>query len=137
MKFFRRGRHIILTDKVFTELYKALFSRKDPYDIELGLKSRILIASSATACNDYKNSKFRLMYVGRDLNGWGKLIGNDIEELASNVLNDKGSQEFLHNAVYDPRHYEDYNINQSRFWQLCREIMSRAGEEENWAKRIV
>ena len=126
-----------MENKVLTELYSELFGLKDFFNIEQGLKRGELISAIAVSGENYEQSKFRLMYVGRALNGWGSLNGNNVEELVRSVLNEKGVKEFLCNAVYDPRHYEDYNINRSRFWQLCRKILEKAGEDETWAENIV
>ena len=72
--------------------------------------SGALVSSSAGACRDYEKSNFRLMYVGRDLNGWNKLEGNNAGELAEAVLANKGSEEFLHWAVHDPQ-FRDEKAN--------------------------
>lgn len=82
------------------------------------------------------------MYIGRDLNGWNPVEGNNIGELVTSVLQSNAAEEFLHDAVHNPQYRDDngkitYNINGSRFWQLCRKIMTQVGEGENWAERIV
>ena len=126
----------------YQNLYEALFKLDSPVDIEAGLKSGALVSSQAAACRDYEKSKFRLMYVGRDLGGWNKLKGNNARELAEAVLADESPEEFLHYAVHDPQFRDEsgkltYSIRKSPFWQLCKEIMTQAGEGENWAERIV
>ena len=129
-------------NSIFYNHYKALFEAKDPIDIELGLQNRTLISSRAVSGQEYEKSNFRLMYVGRDLNGWNPLEGNNVSELVNSVLQSKAAEEFLHDAVHNPQYRDEngritYSINRSRFWQLCREIMNQAGEKESWAERIV
>ena len=126
----------------YLNLYEALFRLEAPVDIEAGLKSGALVSSQAAACRDYEESNFRLMYVGRDLGGWNKLDGDNAGELAEAVLADESPEEFLHYAVHDPQFRDEsgkltYSIRKSPFWQLCKEIMTQAGEGENRAERIV
>lgn len=128
----------------YQNLYEALFRLNSPVDIEAGLRNRALASCQAAtaACRDYDKSKFRLMYVERDLNGWNALNGDNARELAEAVIADKSPEEFLYDAVHDPQFRDEngkltYSIRRSKFWQLCREIMTQAGEGENWAERIV
>lgn len=130
-------------DGKLRKLYGSLFSLTDPINIESGFRSGALVSHSADSGIHYEESNFRLMYVGRDLNGWKPLTGNNVDELVENVLTNGRTKCFLSDAVHSPQYRDEntnellYSINKSRFWQICKEVMNRAGEIENWAEKIV
>ena len=126
------------------ELYEKLFGLKEPVDVEAGLKDGSLVCAPAVSGSEYEQSALRLMYVGRDLNGWPVLKGSTPAELAEYVLTHgrEKANEFLYNAVNDFQFRNDdgslaYSIMRSPFWQVCCEIMNQSGEGDAWAERIV
>ena len=106
-------------------LYEKLFSLKAPFDVQAGLKSGKFVCAPAAAGSMYEQSPMRLMYVGRDLNGWGGIRGETPAEIAKNVLTE--GREKAKNFYHD-RH---------KFWQLCRALMTLAGEWRSWHQHIV
>ncbi len=115
-------------------LYTKLFSLKSPFDVEAGLKDNSLVCAPAAAGSMYEQSPLRLMYVGRDLNGWGEATGQTPEEIARYILTDgrKDAKDFI-----DGKNSDYIFHNHSKFWHLCRAVMSLAGEGENWNSRVV
>ena len=115
-------------------LYTKLFSLKEPFDAEAGLKDRSLVCAPAAAGSMYEQSPSRLMYVGRDLGGWDEVSGQTPAEIANYVLTDgrHGAEDFLNGSDSDYMFH-----NHSKFWHLCRALMDLAGEGKNWNQRIV
>lgn len=84
--------------------------------------------------NRYKESHFRLMYVGRAVNGWEvDWKKGTADELVEQVF----SHGFNMTSIAENPVQNGYNFNRSPFWQLCRQIIKLAGEEENWSSRVL
>ncbi len=96
-------------------LYTKLFSLKEPFDAETCIKNGSLVCAPAAAGSMYEQSPLRLMYVGRDLNGWGEVSGQNPAEIAKYVLTDgrQGAENFMNGID------SGYILNNhSKFWHL-------------------
>ena len=115
-------------------LYEKLFSLKTPFDVQAGLNDGSLVCAPAASGSLYERSPSRLMYVGRDLGGWGKVSGETPAEIAKDVLTDgrKAAGDFIDGTDSDYIFH-----NHSKFWHLCRALMDLAGEGENWNQRVL
>ena len=115
-------------------LYEKLFSLKTPFDVQAGLNYGSLVCAPAASGSLYERSPSRLMYVGRDLGGWGEVSGETPAEIAKDVLTDgrKAASDFIDGTDSDYIFH-----NHSKFWHLCRALMDLAGEGENWDQRVL
>lgn len=81
----------------------------------------------------YEESPFRLMYVGRAVNGWEiDWQKGSAKELVEQAF----SHGFKMESISEAPIQNGYNFNRSPFWQLCRQLMKLAGEEKNWSDRV-
>ena len=64
------------------ELYEELFSLREPFDVQAGLREERFVCAPAAAGRLYEESALRLMYVGRDLAGWQNMQGETPSEMA-------------------------------------------------------
>ena len=96
--------------------------------------SHELTCAPAIAGKRYEESPFRLMYVGRAVNGWEtNWPEGSIEDLVAQVF----AYNFTMASISETPNQNGYNFNRSGFWQLCKEIMKLVGEEENWSDRVL
>lgn len=107
-------------------------------DLLLPLQERFwsheLTCAPAIAGTCYEDSPFRLMYVGRAVNGWeAKWLEGPINDLVEQVF----AYDFKMASIFENPNQNGYNFNISGFWQLCKEIMKLAGEEENWSDKVL
>lgn len=109
--------------------YKNLLS-----PLEARFWSKELTCAPAIEGKRYEESPFRLMYVGRAVNGWeGNWKGNSVEDLVNQVF----SYDFDMASIEENPNQNGYNFNKSPFWQLCKPLMKLAGEEKNWSDRVL
>lgn len=84
--------------------------------------------------NRYEESPFRLLYVGRAVNGWeADWKKGTVDELVEQVF----AHSFKMASIAENPIQNGYNFNRSPFWQLCRQIMKLASEDENWSDRVM
>jgi len=107
-------------------------------DLLLPLQERFwsheLTCAPAIAGTCYEDSPFRLMYVGRAVNGWeANWLEGSINDLVEQVF----AYDFKMASISENPNQNGYNFNRSGFWQLCKEIMRLVGEEVNWSDRIL
>lgn len=96
--------------------------------------SHELTCAPAIVGKRYEESPFRLMYVGRAVNGWeADWQKGSLDDLIEQVF----SYNFEMASIADNPNQNGYNFNKSPFWQLCKEVMKLAGEEENWSDRVL
>lgn len=96
--------------------------------------SHELTCTPAIAGERYDESPFRLMYVGRAVNGWeADWQVSSIDDLVEQVF----AYDFEMASISENPNQNGYNFNRSGFWQLCKEIMKLVGEEENWSDRVL
>lgn len=74
---------------------------------------------------EFCKGKYKLMYIGRALNGWGKISGNTAEEVYENAHSIVANAENKSEKCI--RNFGGY-INRSAFWQLCKLILKKSGE---------
>jgi len=93
-----------------------------------------LTCTPCIAGDSYEDSPFRLMYVGRAVNGWESVWKKGTaDELADQVF----AHGFKLASITEEPIQNGYNFNRSPFWQLCKELMKLAGEEHHWSDRIL
>lgn len=107
-------------------------------DLLLPLQERFwsheLTCAPAIVGKRYEESPFRLMYVGRAVNGWeADWQKSSLDDLIEQIF----SYNFEMASIADNPNQNGYNFNKSPFWQLCKEVMKLAGEEKNWSDRVL
>lgn len=96
--------------------------------------SQELTCAPAIVGKRFKESNFRLMYVGRAVNGWDvDWKKGSVDDLVEQVF----SYDFEMASISENPNQNGYNFNRSGFWQLCKSIMKLSGEEENWSDKIL
>ncbi len=115
------------------ETYKKLYQTLlEPFQEQLW--SHELTSCPIIVGNDYEQSKFRLMYVGRAVNGWEFDWHKDsLEGLTEQVFSHGFN---MWNISDNPIQPEGYNFNRSPFWQLCHKLMDIQGESSSWSSRV-
>lgn len=93
-----------------------------------------LTCAPAIAGKRYDASPFRLMYVGRAVNGWeADWKEGSIDDLVEQVF----AYNFEMASISQNPNQNGYNFNKSAFWQLCKQIMKLVDEEKNWSDRVL
>lgn len=113
----------------YRELYKELL---EPFQERLWAHE--LTSAPIIVGSNYEQSDFRLMYVGRAVNGWEFDWHKDsLEGLTGQVF----SHGFDIGSICEhPVQADGYNFNRSPFWQLCRNLLELKGESCEWASRV-
>lgn len=113
----------------YRELYKTLL---EPFQEQLW--SHELTSAPIIVGSNYDHSPFRLMYVGRAVNGWEFDWHKDtLDGLTDQVF----SHGFDIGSICEhPIQADGYNFNRSPFWQLCRSLLDMQGESFDWASRV-
>jgi len=112
-------------DKQLKELYKKLISNN-----LTEIKDGKLTFARYKNGSKFEESNYKLMYIGRALNGWFRLDGDNEEEIYESAVE----------KVQNERIKEfGGTIKRSAFWQLCKLILNEKGDydENDWDERIV
>lgn len=128
-------------DTILLSLYKKLVEVR----LESLLEKQLMLTRSYVG-KLYENNQFKLMVVGRAVNGWeNDLKSSDtVEQIVEHVFNIK----FNFNCIVDHRRTldDEYNFRRSAFWQLIKRVLELYGEsepnkwyddEKNWQEKIV
>ena len=139
----------MMDNNIFNPYYKELLAQEYHFWRETETKPvwQWIREKRLTVCPSFKgkrygeNKNFRLMVVGRAVNGWS--IPNIVESRSLEDVLSKGTkQEFSFNDIIDEKGIEQedgsrYYYSRSRFWKLIRNVLEEAGEGENFHKKIV
>ena len=114
---------------------------KDLYNELLdSLKDReeSLACCSLMVGKEYKDSDFKLLVVGRAINGWEEnpwKPGVSVDEYAEKVL-EIGDSAFKWTNIIKPE--SGYNVNKSSFWRVSRDIFKGISgkNDDNWISKI-
>lgn len=113
----------------YKELYQELL---EPFQEDLW--SHKLTSCPIIVGTDYQNTPFKLLYVGRAVNGWEHDWREaSLEGLVEQVFNHGFNIDDIANKPVQPC---GYNFNGSPFWQLCHQIMDDMGESESWSNKV-
>lgn len=142
----------------FKELYKELLKDLGPIELHVPKNSKdekALTCAPGFIGECYgENANFRLMYVGRSVNGWG-IAWNQEDDFATQALEaklrrtDSENKEFdLNDVASNPgqvcvRFNKEgkeingkYHYNRSPFFQLCKSLLTECGISKTWAENI-
>lgn len=135
------GVKFVEKDTVLLSLYKKLVEVK----LESLLAKQLMLTKSYVG-NLYGNNQFKLMVVGRAVNGWKNDLQSSytVEQIVEHVFN----IQFNFNCIVDYSRTSDgeYNFRRSAFWQLIKRVLELYGEsepdkwyddEKNWQEKIV
>lgn len=128
-------------DTILLSLYKKLVEVK----LQALLDKKVMLTKSYVG-KLYGNNQFKLMIVGRAVNGWDNDLKSfyTVEQIVEHVFN----IQFNFNCIVDNRRISDgeYNFRRSAFWQLIKRVLELYGEsepdkwyddEKNWQEKIV
>ena len=100
-------------------------------------ESESLTCCSLMVGKEYKKSDFKLLVVGRSVNGWDNewKKGTSIDEYTEKVL-EMGKNEFQWTKVID--FDSGYNVNNSSFWRVSRKILKKINgcNDAAWISKI-
>lgn len=84
--------------------------------------------------SNYETSPFRMLYIGRAVNGWEFDWHEDtLEGLANQVFSHGFDVDSISTNPIQP---DGYNFNRSPFWQLCYKLLELNGEASEWSSRV-
>ncbi len=100
-------------------------------------RTQSLACCSLMVGKEYKNTDFKLLVVGRAINGWDNEWKKEtsVDEYAEKVL-EMGKNEFQWTKVIDFN--SGYNVNNSSFWRVSRKILEKISEcnDNAWISKI-
>ncbi len=115
------------------ETYKKLYQTLlEPFQEQLW--SHELTSCPIIVGKDYEQSEFRLMYVGRAVNGWEFDWHKDTLDGLTNQVFSHGFD--IGSITDNPVQPDGYNFNRSPFWQLCRSLLAMQDESDAWSSRV-
>ena len=99
--------------------------------------SESLACCSLMVGEEYKNSDFKLLVVGRAINGWDNEWESEIsvDEYAEKVI-EMGKNAFQWTKIITPK--RGYDTNESSFWRVTREILKKISRHNDdiWISKI-
>ena len=101
---------------------------------EDGLTSMPFMKGKNFIRNTYNGKPFRILFVGRAVNGWEiEFKAGSVEEMVNQIFDSAIDMETIGKGkVFDSEGKEIYNYNKSPFFQLCHALMELFGFEEDW-----
>lgn len=99
------------------------------------LKDDVFTVSRAYEGTEYKNSKCKLMVVGRAMNGWEKDFSKySLSEIVDVLFEDKFDfSDVINPKLCEKYHDCNYNYIRSKFWKLIKFVLEEYGEaNSNW-----
>lgn len=107
-------------------------------DTKNGLTSMPLMKGSKFTGNCYAGKPFRLLFVGRAVNGWEIEFKKDsIEAVVDQVFDSAIDTGYISKGkVFDKNEKEIYNYNKSPFFQLCHAVLNQYGIDDNWSEHM-
>lgn len=120
----------------YKDLYQALL---EPFQEQLW--EHKLTSAPIMVGEEYEKSPFRLMYVGRAVNGWEFAWHKDTLEGLTDQVFAHGFRvdDICSNPIQADRYNAEakgYNYNCSPFWQLCHKLFDLVKESEDWSGRV-
>ena len=112
----------------YKELYRKLL---EPFQEKLC--QHVLTTCPIIVGEDYTKGTFRLLYIGRAVNGWEY---NWKEDTLDGLVNQAFSQDFNLKDVENNPVQKDYNFNTTPCWQLCHQIMILKEEADAWSNKV-
>jgi hypothetical protein len=103
-----------------------------------GLTSMPLMKGTQFTGNTFNGRPFRILFVGRAVNGW-EIPFNDgtIEEKVAQVFDSAiDMASVAHGKIIDITGKEIYNYNKSPFFQLCHAVLNQYGINDNWSSHM-
>ena len=126
-------------DDIKAEYVRMLAPLKERFDgTENGLTSAPLMKGTKFTGNMYDGKPFRILFVGRAVNGWEIPFDFDTtEELVNQIFDSAIDMKSIGDGkVYAENGDEIYNYNKSPFFQLCHAIISQYGFGDDWSERM-
>lgn len=96
-----------------------------------------MIVGSKYNMNSYDGKSFRLMYVGRAVNGWERdWQRGSIDDLVEQSFKNDFDMSSIAGGVVEDKDGKKYNFNRSPFWQLCKKITDMYGIKDDWSDSL-
>ncbi len=126
-------------DDIKAEYVRMLMPYKDKFDgTQNGLTSVPLMKGSKYTGNIYDGKPFRILFIGRAVNGWEIPFNFDTtEELVNQIFDSAIDLRSVGiGKVFGENGDEIYNYNKSPFFQLCHAIINQYGFGDDWSERM-
>lgn len=113
--------------------YHNLVTRYQEQLVSHSLTSQPLMRGEFYNRNGVNKKKFRILFVGRAVNGWEiDFRSGSVDELIDQIFASGVNVEDVSKGKLET----GYNYNRSPFFQLCHAILSELSLKEDWEKRF-